>query len=92
MEIGDRKGTRNIDDDHLSRIASEDRVMAIPDTFPDEHLFAVIVKTPSGTNIVNYLVRGKFSTHFYENQKSKLKNDSRHYIGMILIYGRPVLI
>ncbi|KAL1541281.1 hypothetical protein AAHA92_25524 [Salvia divinorum] len=42
-EVQDKKGTENRVTDHLSRIVQEDDDEAIPDMFPEEHLYYVMM-------------------------------------------------
>ena len=60
LTIKDKKGVENVVADHLSRLVPESNSHGIPigDSFPDEHLFA-LVHCPWYADIVNYLVTGQ---------------------------------
>ena len=64
LEILDRKGTENVVANHFSRLEppfDEKDEFPIDDSFPDEQLFALVVRnSPWYTDIVNYLASGVF--------------------------------
>lgn len=39
------------------------------DSLPDEHLFSIVVQTPSYVDIANYLVSQKVSSHFSPKER-----------------------
>ena len=41
----------------------------VEDQFPDEHLFAVIVKKPWYADVANYLAVGKLPKHLTPNER-----------------------
>ena len=57
LTIKDKKGIENVVADHLSRLVSESSSHGVPigNSFPDEHLFA-LVHCPWYVDIINYLV------------------------------------
>ena len=58
MKIKDKKGTKNLVADHLSRLEGPSKEIQIIDDFPDEELLAIEDKEPVPwfANYVNYLV------------------------------------
>jgi hypothetical protein len=65
LEIRDKKGTKNVVADHLSRILLEpSHRIPVQDSFPDEQLFEITQKEPPWyTDTVNYLAIGKIPSH-----------------------------
>ena len=62
LEIKDKKGSKNLMADHLSRLhilGGED----LGDTFLDEHLFAISCHTPWYAHIINFIVTGSIIEH-----------------------------
>jgi hypothetical protein len=57
IEIRDKKGTKNIITDHLSRIQFQTpQPILVHDSFPDEQLFVITPREPPWyANIINYL-------------------------------------
>ena len=85
QQIIDKKGSKNLVADHLSRIvksttfeSSNDgyRSESIKEEFPEEHLLMVKIDQPWYAHIVNYIVMNKFPLEFNKYQKDKLKRDS----------------
>ena len=69
--------------DHLSRLektTEEEKVSELAENFPDEQLFVLAVQTPWYADIVNYLACGIMPYDFSNQQKRKLRTDSRFYI------------
>eukprot|EP00253_Pinus_taeda_P021920 PITA_21920 len=58
ITIKDRPGKENPVADFLSRIPKSIETTAVEDQFPDEHLFAVVVRTPWYADVANYLAVG----------------------------------
>ena len=58
LEIKDKKGTKNLVADHLSRLEGSRDEVQINDNFPDEQLLAIedIQLVPWFADYVNYLV------------------------------------
>jgi hypothetical protein len=74
IKIRDKKGSKNVVADHLSRITVDVTEEATPifETFPDEQLMH-IAHTPSPwfADIVNYFVTGQMPLHCGRQDKSK---------------------
>jgi len=74
IEIQDKKGSKNVVVDHLSRLIVEftEEVIPISETFSDKQLMH-IAHTPSPwfADIVNYLVTGHMHLHWWWQDKSK---------------------
>ncbi|KAM1878486.1 hypothetical protein ACFX14_040469 [Malus domestica] len=83
LEIKDKKGSENVVANHLSRLiiptASEEDSLPLSESFPDEQLFAVQIKTPWFADIVNYLVKGVVHPDLTFQQKKKFLSDVKHY-------------
>ena len=62
LEIKDKKGSKNLVADHLSRLHIS-RGEDIGDTFPDEHLLAISSHAPRYTHIVNFILIGLILEH-----------------------------
>jgi hypothetical protein len=64
------------------------------DNFPDEHLFAVAVKTPWFADMANYLATGRLPAHFSSPQKKRIVQQSAYYswVGSDLFYTSPDMI
>jgi len=90
----DRWGRENLVADFLSRINNPSETFPIIDTFLDENLFVVSVKTPWFANIAKYLSTGKFPSHFLAKEKQKVISKSAKYrwIGGDLFYTWADLI
>jgi hypothetical protein len=66
IEIWDKKGSKNVVADHLSRITVDFNEEATPisETFPDEQLMHIAhTHSPWFADIVNYLVIGQMPLH-----------------------------
>eukprot|EP00253_Pinus_taeda_P033590 PITA_33590 len=68
ITIKDRPGKENLVVDFLSRMPAPVDPTAVEDQFPDEHLFAVTVKTPWYADVANYLAIGKLPKHLTPNE------------------------
>ena len=68
ITIKDRPGKENPVADFLSRMPKLVDATAVEDQFPDEHLFVVMIKTPSYVDVANYLVVGKLLKHLTPNE------------------------
>ena len=82
LEIKDKKGSKNLVADHLSRIFSEYSNDSIEffDHFPDEQLFVVShTPLPWFAHIVNYLTTGKIPLHWSKQEKDRFFSQVRHY-------------
>ena len=63
--------------DFLSRLHNTGEVVPVLDSFPDEHLFAII--TPWYANIANYLSSGQLPPSMTSKEKKKvIKQSARH--------------
>jgi hypothetical protein len=74
IEIRDKKGSKNVVADHLSRLTVDITEDATPisETFPDEQLMHIAHDpTPWFADIVNYLVTSQIPLHW--GQQDKLK-------------------
>ena len=83
LEIKNKKGSDNVIADHLSKLEKtneEKKGSEIAENFPDEQLFLLLVQTPWYVGIVNYLACGIEPYEFNNQQKIKLRTDSRFYI------------
>lgn len=72
ITIKDRPGKENPVADFLSRMPKIDDSAAVEDQFPDEHLFAVTMKTPWYTDVTNYLAAGKLPKHLTPNERKQI--------------------
>ena len=67
IEIRDKKGTKNVVANHLSRLTMDFTEYATPisETFPDEQLMYIAHNpAPWYADIVNYLVNGQMPLHW----------------------------
>jgi len=67
IEIRDKKGSKNVVADHLSRITVDftEEATPISETFPDEQLMHIAhTHSPWFADIVNYLVTGQMPLHW----------------------------
>ena len=66
--------------DHLSRIVNEEDGSHINEVFPDEHLYAVLVKDlPWYADIVNYLVSEILPYQLSHHKKRKFLSEAKRY-------------
>ncbi|GKB27185.1 reverse transcriptase domain-containing protein [Tanacetum coccineum] len=82
IEINDRKGTKNVSTDHLSRIendkSSDDS--EVDDNFPRETLMEINTKDePWFADFANYLVGDIIPKGMTYQQKNKFFSDLKHY-------------
>ena len=69
--------------DHFSRLektTQEENISELAENFPDEQLFVLAFQTPWYVDIVNFLACGIMPYDFSNQQKRKLRTDSRFYI------------
>jgi hypothetical protein len=82
IEIRDKKGSKNVVADHLSRLTVDftKDAMPIAETFPDEQLMH-ISQTPAPwfADIVNYLVTGQMPSHWTRHDRSKFLAEVKHF-------------
>ena len=81
IEIKDKKGNENVVADHLSRLIIDDPSPSpIRDTFPDEHILAVQVRSmPWYAHIVNYLATCKIPIDWDYNERKRFFKLLPHY-------------
>jgi hypothetical protein len=81
LTIKDKKGVENVVADHLSRLDFEDHTtsLPIPDSFPDEQLFAVST-CPWYADIVNYLSTGQLPKHWTPQDRRKFLAEVRRFV------------
>ena len=70
LEIKDKKGTKNLVADHLSRLHIPS-TGDISNTFLDEHLLAISSHTPWCAHIINFLMTGSILENWNQYQKDK---------------------
>ena len=78
LEIRDKKGSKNLVVDHLSRLHVSS-TGDISDSFPDEHLLVVSSHAPWFTHIVNFLVNGSIPEHWNRHRKDKFFHELKYY-------------
>ena len=78
LEIKDKKGIENSVADHLSHLHIP-RGGDIGDTFPDEHLLAILSHAPWYAHIVNFIVTRLILDHWNHHQKDKFFHDLKFY-------------
>eukprot|EP00253_Pinus_taeda_P008877 PITA_08877 len=72
ITIKDRPGKENPVADFLSRIPKSVETEAVEDQFPDEHLFAIAVRTPWYADVANYLAVGKLPRHLTPQERKQI--------------------
>ncbi|XP_071933567.1 uncharacterized protein [Coffea arabica] len=80
LEIRDKRGSENLEADHLSRIPVKEENEPLKDAFPVEHLFSLNSQLPWYADLVNYLVTGSFPTDWPKSKRDKLKSDAKYFI------------
>ncbi|XP_065854963.1 uncharacterized protein [Euphorbia lathyris] len=81
LEIRDKKGSKNLVADHLSRLLSSDSDNGeLKVEFPDEHLFSINTIEPWYADLVNYMVTGAMPEDFIRNEKDKLRKEAKYYV------------
>jgi len=79
LEIRDKKGVKNIVDDHLSRIPNapiEEEL--INEDFPDEHILAIF-KEPWYVDIINYLATGQIPSEWMKQDRYRFFTQVRFF-------------
>jgi hypothetical protein len=73
IEIRDKKGTKNVIADHLSRIQFEaTQPIPVHDSFPDEQLFKITPREPPWyAYIIYYLAIGQIPPHWSKQDKDR---------------------
>ncbi|CAN6549775.1 unnamed protein product [Malus baccata var. baccata] len=82
LEIKDKKGSENVVADHLSRLVhsnTEEDLIPLRESFPDEQLFSLKITDPWYADIINYKVIKKISDDFTRAQKDKLVKTAKYY-------------
>ncbi|GKA24557.1 reverse transcriptase domain-containing protein [Tanacetum coccineum] len=82
IEIKDRKGTKNVAADHLSRIENDESSddSEVDDNFPGETLMEINTKDePWFADFANYLVADIIPKGMTYQQKNKFFSDLKHY-------------
>ena len=81
LEIKDKKGTKNLVADHLSRLEGPREEVQINDNFPNEQLLAIedIQPVPWFSDYVNYLVAKVIPSEFIYQQKNRFFAQLKHY-------------
>ena len=81
LEIKDKKGTKNLVADYLSRLEGPSKEIHINDDFPDEQLLAIEDKEPAPwfADFVNYLVARVLPLEFSYQQKKRFLAQLKHY-------------
>lgn len=83
MEIEDKKGSRNVVADYMSRLdqkVKEDTNTPIKEIFPDEFILSVEAQLPWYANFVNSLVSGVMPLDLAFPQRKKLLHDIKSYL------------
>nr|KAJ0198124.1 hypothetical protein LSAT_V11C700385840 [Lactuca sativa] len=80
LEIRDKKGSKNVVANHLSRITNNDNsTEVIQENFPDENILAV--KTLQWfANLVNYFVTGETPSYWNSQQRRFFHSQTKYYI------------
>jgi hypothetical protein len=73
IKIWDKKGTENVNADHLSWIQFEQpQSIPVHDSFPDEQLFEITPREPPWyADIINYLATGQIPPHWSKQDKDR---------------------
>ncbi|KAM1362954.1 hypothetical protein ACFX2H_027715 [Malus domestica] len=82
LEIKDKKGSENVVADHLSRLVhsnTEEDLIPLRESFPDEQLFSLKITDPWYVDIINYKVIKKIPDDFTRAQKDKLVKTAKYY-------------
>jgi hypothetical protein len=94
ITIVDRPGKENLVADFLSHINHGGEMDPVNNDFPDEHLFALSIKTPWFADLANYLTTRKLPQHLSPREKQKVIKQSANYtwIEGDIFQTRPGLI
>ena len=81
LEIKDKKGTKNLVADHLSRLEGPSKEIQINDDFLDEQLLGIEDKKPVPwfLDLVNYLVAKVLPPEFSYQEKKRFFAQLKHY-------------
>ncbi|CAL2256441.1 unnamed protein product [Prunus armeniaca] len=72
LDIKDKKGTKNVVADHLSRLVQEGGDLPINESFPDDQLFS-IEQLPWYADIVNYLAQKYIPKNWDKQQRKRFQ-------------------
>ena len=72
ITIINRPGKENVVADFLSHFTNSDDNLPVEDSFPDEHLFAVLAHSPWYADVANYLAIGNILAHLFKREKRKI--------------------
>lgn len=91
ITIIDKPGKENVVADFLSQLHTPNDLVAIEDSFLDEHLFLLSTKNPWYANIANYLTIGKTPPHFSAKERWLLAKKSFNFswISGFMFYNGP---
>ena len=83
LEIKDKKWTKNLVVDHLSRLEGQSKEVQINDDFPDEQFFVIedIKPVPWFADYVNYLVAKVIQPESSYQQRNRFFAHLKHYYG-----------
>ncbi|XP_062085787.1 uncharacterized protein LOC133791896 [Humulus lupulus] len=76
----DKRGSKNLVGDHLSRLIRDGDTWQLNEKFPDKKLLAPKEVIPWFANIVNYLATKELPRDLTQAQKNKIKHDAKFYI------------
>ncbi|XP_062155200.1 uncharacterized protein LOC133863258 [Alnus glutinosa] len=82
IKIRDKKGSKNVVADHLSRLTVDftEDVVPIAETFLDKQLMNISqTHAPWFADIVNYLVTGQMHSHWTRHDRSKFLAKVKHF-------------
>eukprot|EP00253_Pinus_taeda_P033158 PITA_33158 len=79
ITIKDRPGKENPVANFLSRILKSIEIAVVEDQFPDEHLFAIAVRTPWYADVANYLAVGKLPKHLTPQERKQIVRKSTRF-------------
>ena len=79
ITIIDRPGKENQVADFLSRINTSGEDVPVLDSFLDENLFSISIKSPWFADIANYLSSGKLPSYISPREKKQVIKQSVRY-------------
>src|SRR5699024_5616065 len=79
ITITDRPGKKNPVANFLSQIPKSIETAAVEDQFPDEHLFAIAVRTLWYADVANYLAVGKLPKHLTPHERKHIVQKSTRF-------------
>jgi hypothetical protein len=69
------------------RINNPSETIPVKDSFPNENLFAISIKSPWFVDIANYLSTGKLPPHFSPKEKQRIIRQSANTHGFKEIFS-----